>query len=172
MKIWNLICERCRLLWYSIFIVIFAKTYKTWWTLSNLVLFRKKHPMLVEKNLPFQSFWMGDLYYLCSVLMPRSCFWQGCGREPIYRKRRYLTLCPWRSGIWQFQKQLSNGKATKNAPLMCIVFFGLGQLYAYQRGLRRCSFRQLSNARASERGTSNKVVSHALFLCVALLDWK
>ena len=44
------------------------------------------------------------------TLMP--CLWAGLkGRVSIYRKRRYLTLCAWRTGIWQFQNQ-SNCKAT------------------------------------------------------------
>ena len=34
-----------------------------------------------------------------------------------------------------------------------------------RRGLRRCSFRQLGDARASERGTSDNTDPHA-FLCV------
>ena len=63
-------------------------------------------------------------------------------------------------------KTVVKRQSNKERPFDVYCLFGLGQLYAYQRGLRRCSFRQLSNARASMRGTSNKVVSHALFLCV------
>ena len=46
-----------------------------------------------------------------------------------------------------------------------IDYFAIHVVYTYWRGLRRCSFRQMGNARASERGTSDKEIP-TLFLCV------
>ena len=47
--------------------------------------------------------------------------------------------------------------------LLCIS----RRLYTYRRGLRRCSFRQTGDARASESGTSDREIP-TLLLCIAI----
>ena len=54
-------------------------------------------------------------------------------------------------------------------PLAIIGSMRIVYLFTYRRGLRRCSFRRLSNARAIECETGNRTDSHAFSLYMPLI---
>ena len=100
------------------------------------------------------------------------------GQESLYIERRYLTLCSWLIGIWQFQKTVVRQQSNNDVHgyVLCICLYSQALIgivdisckYTYRRGLRRCLSRLLSNARASMSEISSSTDSHA-FLFIALI---